>query len=128
MRKKLLIKILGIFSIINILFILSLNENYRYMNEVGIKQIEKSKESKVKLELAKMSRLLTNSMKIMGQLSCKISVNQVSNRGGWCANMTGLNSTVMYYFDGGFAQVLGQVLYGKFLKVFVININEKYIN
>ena len=85
------------------------------MNEIGIQKIDNIKEIKIKFELAKMSRLLTNSMRILGQLSCKVSVNQVSNRGGWCANMTGPNSTVMYYFDGGFARVLGQVLYGKFL-------------
>ena len=124
---KILMRV-AICCLISLSFFLFVNELYWYINNVDtsnhngndIKINDNHSESK--FDMANMSRLLTNAMKKLGQLSCNVSVDQVSQNGGWCANISGPDS-IIHYFDAGFARELGQILSGK-PKRFVISYNQ----
>lgn len=58
-----------------------------------------------------MSRLLTDSMRKIGQASCNLSTDQVSVNGGWCSQISGSNSS-KHYFDLGLAKALSKILTG----------------
>ena len=64
-------------------------------------------------ELFKMSKILTESMRKIGRNSCKYSSNKVSTNGGWCAEISGENSS-QHYFDPSLAQRLALFLAGKY--------------
>lgn len=65
-----------------------------------------------KTKLFETSKLLNDAMKKVGQMSCKNSSNQVSTNGGWCSQISGLNST-FHIFDSSFAEGIGQLLVGE---------------
>lgn len=121
---KILMKI-AICCLISLSIFLFVNELYWYINNCDTNNhygndIKINDESK--FDMANMSRLLTNTMKKLGQLSCNVTVDQVSQNGGWCANISGPDS-IIHYFDAGFARELGQILSGKPNR-FVISYNQ----
>lgn len=120
LKMKILMKI-AICCLIILSIFLFANELYWY-----IKNVDTSNHNGIndesKFDMANMSRLLTNAMKKLGQLSCNVSVDLVSQNGGWCANISGPDS-IIHYFDAGFARELGQILSGKSSR-FLISYNQ----
>ena len=65
-----------------------------------------------KTKLFESSKLLNDAMKKIGQMSCKNSSKQVSTNGGWCSQISGLNSN-FHIFDSSFADGIGRLLVGE---------------
>ena len=59
-----------------------------------------------------MSILLNDAMKKIGQMSCNLSTNQISDNGGWCSQISGPNSTE-HVFDTRLAVELSRFLSSK---------------
>lgn len=64
-------------------------------------------------KLVSMSRLLKDTAKRVGRLTCESSQNQVSANGGWCSKLSGRNSS-QHYFDQHLALKLSEFLAGNF--------------
>ena len=101
---------LSIFILIIILITICFKSNLQ------IKRIE-YKCNKIKKELWTLSKLMTNSMRKIGQMSCNFSTNQVSENGGWCSQISGSNSS-QHYFDASLAEEIGRFLTGNFFFIF----------
>ncbi|RMZ96335.1 SAM dependent methyltransferase [Brachionus plicatilis] len=63
-------------------------------------------------ELFTLSLLLTENAKKLGQLSCQLNKNEVSDNGGWCSKISGKNSS-QHKTDSKMAKYLSKFLSGK---------------
>ena len=62
--------------------------------------------------LIETSKKLHKTLQIKGQLECEKSLNDVSNSGGWCSKISGLNSS-QHMIDNGLAIELSSFLKNK---------------
>ena len=63
-------------------------------------------------KLSEMSRLLNEAMNKVGQLSCQLSKNEVSDNGGWCSKISGKDSP-QHMTDVPLSKALSKFLSGK---------------
>lgn len=74
-------------------------------------EVSTSVDGKRSPKCVKLSLLLTQIVRKLGQESCKLSSIDVSVNGGWCANISGKNST-QHVFDADLAVEIGLFLAG----------------
>jgi hypothetical protein len=97
--KTIIVGVIIIFFIIK--YLLSINQT---KSEKIIEQINRN--------LIETSKKLHKTLQIKGQLECEKSLNDVSNSGGWCSKISGLNSS-QHMIDNGLAIELSSFLKNK---------------
>jgi hypothetical protein len=90
-----------IFGVVIILFIIKYLLNNQSKTEEIIEQLN--------INLIEISKRLHKILQIKGQLECEKSLNDVSNSGGWCSKISGLNSK-QHMIDNGLAIELSSFL------------------
>ena len=83
--------------------------------------------------IKELSILLNQASKKIGQLSCQLSTNEVSDNGGWCSKISGKNSS-QHLTDSPLSKALSKFLVGKrvasfgdgpgYYKEFLLSYNE----
>ncbi len=68
-------------------------------------------------EIKYLSRALNEALKQIGRLSCNSSTDNVSSHGGWCKNISGINST-FHQTDFNLAAEFSEFLKGKHVASF----------
>ena len=88
----------------------------RALTDSENKQISNSKpetdDSESKRIIKELSILLNQASNKIGQLSCQLSTNEVSDSGGWCSKISGKNSS-QHMTDVPLSKALSKFLVGK---------------
>ncbi len=109
--------IIFIFSIILVYYTLIFHNSEQIEDKYNFLEIKtKNKQSKTEEKIEQLNRNLIEKSKklhkrlqIKGQLECDKSLNDVSNSGGWCSKISGLNSK-QHMIDIGLAIELSSFL------------------